>query len=278
MKPHIIFRLCLATFFLVPSGAAWAHQPLAPLKPGQVDLSLDWQFISNINIFLVTGFEDTTGQIVEDIGMCIDAEPNGKYARLNSVVELGILPGWSLGLNTDFPGGLIDLINGGKFGWCLGLYSTLHLAQAGPYRLYVHGMAEAFPLIGSYDNPLLRCYLLASSGLTVLRFPQGELSVYGDLKASTSPINPLFATPDSVMRSLNRHNSLAPNAVLEWHNAYRVGTAIGLDLRIGRILLNLGWNIPLLDFSFEDGVLPTTLREDTLSSLVNLEFSARVRL
>ena len=258
---------------------ALAHQPLFPLKPGQLDLSLNTQLNDGV-IQFSTLYVDQ-GIVTQAVKRFIWETPNGEYAPINTFAEIGILPGWSIGLNTNFPGGLVNLINGAEFGDIgLGLYSTLHLVDAGWYRLYLHGLAEATPIYSATTkNPTMELFALVSQGFRVLDLPEGGLWGYLDLKAHTLLINTLLIDEATFIKNtLGRSGD--PHALdgvlLSCRPIYKLYLATGFDFKIDFFLINVGWNIPIVYFTAEDGLLD--LGPAVLINPINLELSVRFRI
>jgi hypothetical protein len=270
---QLLLALVLAAF---ACATVAAHEPLVPLLPGQMDLSLNFQPSEALSTYTSVEYNpDATWKRVQF--MVAAGDPNGVFPRFSSIFEIGLLPGWSFGLITDQPNGLINLINGEEFGSVsLGLHTTLHLVNSDLFHWYVGARAVAWPLIASeYRNPAVDCFLLTSAGIRIANWHKGGLYAYLDLKGNTRLINQLFASPQQVIRNVIKPNlpGAMDNAILEWYPLYRIHAATGLDLQWGPIVASIGWNIPLADFTFEHGYLGTS----SFDNPVNLEISARYR-
>lgn len=265
-----------------------AHQPVELPEPGQVDLSLEYRAMGGREFIDLNLYNMQTSQWAGLNCLFFDPAYNGSGMGLNSMIEVGVLPGWSLGLTTNIPQFLLNGLQQDSWDINLAIHTNVRLLQEAWYTLNLHGQVNALPLIETSSVAglnLLNAYLTIGSGFTLDEWKGGKFSAYVDLKLQSTFFSPLHQSVEEYLRN-NVEYTDATGTVIELpQGAYyismpvqRLALGVGLDLELDGFFVNLGWNFPIVKFALGLGQIEGFEYGLSHMDLINLELSWRVRL
>jgi hypothetical protein len=276
---RVIALFVLSIF--VPAGLV-AHGSDTLPAPGTFDVSLYWIPIGGkqLDLYWVENAEHT----ITKFGYhAILSRFNAGTPGLATFAELGLVPGWSLGAQVNFPQIFLSGLQGDNYHLDLSLFSSVDLLRYDRFGLQARAEVEATSLLRSSDNISMEdgyfnFYLTLGGFGKVLKSGADSLDLYLDIKAMTSLLNPALRNPISDFEGTL---GLAPGSMTgveaQFGPICRIAMAPGIEGTLGKWVLHAGFNATLIAFN-RYYVTDLLFSENYKLDPTNFEFGWRYRL
>jgi hypothetical protein len=267
--------LCLTTHPLAAHGASTLPEP------GHLDFSLYFGATSGLQDLIVLALNEEHEITAYGFHEVV-ARYNAGRPGLDMMVDIGILPWLSAGMQLNFPQLLLDGGRGGSFAPTVSVFANFQWYRSAFLGLQTRIEVEADPLFGSdegliFDQGFFNFYLtFVGASFTLAQRGKNALWLYADAKTMTSIENRAHRTPES---SFETRLMLPPGSTAglphQTGPMFKVAIAPGIEWRLGWFIAHVGFNLPVVTFTqYRVGELFNFFDVD----LANIEFSWRFRL
>jgi hypothetical protein len=260
---------------------AYAHGSITLPEPGKIDFSLFWVPMGgkSVDIWWV---ENESGSLNAFGYHAVIAGYNAGGAGLDSMIEVGIIPGLSIGMQLNFPQILISGIQGGNWLPRGSLFFNFTVCKIDWFGIQTRFEIEAAPLFGpqenlNFDEGYFNVFLSLEGSASFYEEEEILLAAYLGVKAVTSVENPLYRTPNRDFEEIIRLPPGATDGVQsQLGPIFKIAITPGLEARFGWFIFHIGYNIPIVSFT---QFYLCSLSEDAFRSFMqSMEFSWRFRL
>ncbi len=279
MKPSILF-FALAAVFLIPLETCSAHDTIELPAPGHVDFSTFWVVVGGEG-YLVWWDENQSGAMTAFGYHAVTTNYNAGGTGLDSMIEIGVAPGFSLGLQLSFPEILLSYLQGFPAYLDVSFSAALDLVHAKWFGLQTRLEVEATPLLGlangvSAGEGYFNLYFTLGASARLYEKREDFVAAYLDAKAITSFENPAYRNPVRDFESfLGLPSGFADGLPGKTGPVYKFILATGIEARFGWFMFYIGYNFPLFGFTQYYVTGPVG---NTFFDFSNIEFSWRFRL
>lgn len=287
--------LLALSFMLVICPALSAHPPAQQIKAGHWDVSWYLHPTTSVMEYTALSFTDSSCATVKQADyfpMTNEYSPSCGGGTI-TMAEYGITDRLSVGARANVMDVFLHGFRDGYWLFCPTTYATYNALSLDRYKLTLQEEFQVFPLyslpkqsrsgLGAYNN-----YFTLSNDFLLGRNQNYSLNAYCDLKDIITIVNQdyqsdefykLYKTGYAADGTYTKEE--ISDFVHVFHPMSRVAAAFGLDLAWDKFQVNLGLNIPIVDFSFDGKYSKSYLADFSFLSeiqLPNIELTWRARL
>jgi hypothetical protein len=289
-------RLLLFFFLLLvlPLSTLIAHPTSEPLKKGNFDVSWYVHPTMSGTIDQVWKLRNSDPSSVYQMDYYpLTGEYNPSAGGTLFLIEYGLTDTWSLGAQVNGFDFFFHGIKDGSWDLYPSLYTTINPIQVGSYTLNLESEFQVAPLVStprrdpSCSDNVFNLFNTASNNWKLVGKGNFATFVYIDAKWIFTWVNAAYLASNPYKGSfssdgVNWTSKPYSTNSSDYHTMSRIAAAVGTEIRWGSFRMNLGLNIPILDFALKGpcSELYFLSPESTIAAigLKNMELSWRWRL